>query len=230
MRWWLLSLIAPAAFSADPAVAQGEKLFAASCAVGYCHGSAGAAARGPRLRDRKFEADGLYKVIREGIPRTAMPGWKDRLKDDEVRAVVAYVLSLSGISGTPAPASGGAPVAAPRSAAVERPGRAAFLEHCGSCHAGQGAGTLVAGEISGKTALPSAVKRVKTVKLKDGETFPALVASEEAGLVRVYDLTEPPPVKRSLERGEIASIAEGASWSHPRLEAPLMAEIVEFLK
>jgi mono/diheme cytochrome c family protein len=227
MKRWVLWLIAPAAFAADPAVAQGEKLFAASCAVGYCHGSAGAAARGPRLRDRKFEADALYKVIREGIPRTAMPGWKDRLKDADVRALVSYVLSLSGNSGTPAPAAatGANPVTA-----VDRPGKAVFLEHCGSCHTGQGAGAAVAGDISGRTELPASTKRVRTVKLKDGETFPSLVAGEEAGVVRVYDLTEPPPVKRSLERGEIASIEQGAAWSHPKPEPSALAQIVEFLK
>ncbi len=229
MKRWVFWLIAPAAFAADPAVAQGEKLFAASCAVGYCHGSAGAAARGPRLRDRKFEADSLYKVIRDGIPRTAMPGWKDRLKDDEVRAVVAYVLSLSGVSGTPAPA--GPPSASqPPAAAADRPGRAAFLEHCGSCHTAQGAGAAVAGDISGKTTLPSSAKRVRTVKLRDGEAFPALIAAEEPGVVRVYDLTEPPPVKRSLERGEIASIEQGGAWSHPKPDASALAQIGEFLK
>ena len=37
----------------DPqVVAAGEKTFAASCSVGYCHGKAGRAGRGPRLRGR----------------------------------------------------------------------------------------------------------------------------------------------------------------------------------
>ncbi len=225
MIWMLLFLAQAAADSG--AVARGEKLFAASCAVGYCHGSGGAAARGPRLRDRKFDAGYLDKVTRDGIPRTAMPGWKERLKDDEIRAVVAYVLSLSGAPGAPAAL---APSAPPAAAPAGRPGRGVFLDRCGSCHAAQGVGAAVAGDITGKTGLPVAAKRVKTVRLKDGESFPALIASEEAGIVRVYDLTEPPPVKRSLERAEIASLADAASWAHPKVDAGVLVQIVEFLK
>jgi mono/diheme cytochrome c family protein len=40
----LLPLLAQSAQSAvDPAIARGEKIFAQSCSVGYCHGVAGAA-------------------------------------------------------------------------------------------------------------------------------------------------------------------------------------------
>ena len=70
-------------------VATGEKIFAQSCSVGYCHGAAGAAARGPRLRGRAFDKNYLYGVIRDGIPKSAMPAWKDRFKEDEIRATVA---------------------------------------------------------------------------------------------------------------------------------------------
>src|SRR5207247_142081 len=41
-------------------VAAGEKIFALQCSVGYCHGAAGAAARGPRLRGRTFDKNYLY--------------------------------------------------------------------------------------------------------------------------------------------------------------------------
>jgi mono/diheme cytochrome c family protein len=225
---WILTPLA--ALAADSSAGRGEKIFAASCAVGYCHGSAGAAARGPRLRDRKFEAGYLYKVVREGIPSTAMPGWKDRLSDGEVRAVVAYVLSLSGESGA------GLPAAPPSSSQAEpgggagRPGRTAFLEHCGSCHTARGAGAAIAGDVAGRRSLPESARRVRTVKLKDGETFPALIAAEEPGVVRAYDLTEPPPVKRSLDRSEIASISEGAPWKHPKPDAAALDAVLAFLQ
>src|SRR5215467_6300933 len=81
----------------------GEKVFAQSCSVGYCHGAAGAAARGPRLRGRTFDKDYLFSVIRNGIPKSAMPGWKDRLKEDEIWATVGYIQSLASASGDAAP-------------------------------------------------------------------------------------------------------------------------------
>src|ERR1041384_1664972 len=56
-------------------IAAGETIFAQNCSVGYCHGAAGAAARGPRLRGRTFDKSYLYSVIRDGIPKSAMPAW-----------------------------------------------------------------------------------------------------------------------------------------------------------
>jgi len=52
------------------------------------------------------------------------------------------------------------------------------------------------------------------VKLKDGESFPAIMGAEDGGFVQVFDLTAPPPVRRTLEKGEIVSTAP-AAWSHP---------------
>jgi hypothetical protein len=66
------------------------------------------------------------------------------------------------------------------------------------------------------TALPAgAPKLVKTVKLKDGETFPAVVLTPDGDFVPVWDLTAPPPVKRTLERAEIVSSDPAKSWTHP---------------
>jgi len=36
----------------------------------------------------------LLKIIANGKPRTAMPGWNDRLSEDEQRAILAYIRSL----------------------------------------------------------------------------------------------------------------------------------------
>src|SRR5260221_6354956 len=92
-------------------IATGERIFALNCSVGYCHGAAGAAARGPRLRGRTFDKNYLYSAIRDGIPKSAMPAWKDRLKDEEILATVAYVRRLATASGDAAPLVGGAAVA-----------------------------------------------------------------------------------------------------------------------
>ena len=76
-------------------VAQGEGLFAQNCAVGYCHGSAGRAGRGPRLRGREWDKNYLFQVTMEGVPNSSMPGWKDRFNDQEIASVIAYILTLS---------------------------------------------------------------------------------------------------------------------------------------
>ena len=49
----------------------------------------------------------LLKIIANGRPRTAMTGWKDRLSDEEQRAVLAYLRSLIRFSpsATPPPAT-----------------------------------------------------------------------------------------------------------------------------
>ena len=99
----LLALQAAAPLGTTPAVARGEKLFAQGCAVGYCHGTAGAASRGPRLRGRTFPRDYLLKVTRDGIPNTAMPAWKDRLTDDDIQVLADYIMSLATASAEAGP-------------------------------------------------------------------------------------------------------------------------------
>src|SRR5947207_7712554 len=216
-------------------VALGEKIFAQSCSVGYCHGAAGAPARGPRLRGRTFDKDYLYSAIRDGIPKSAMPGWKDRLKDDEIWATIAYIQSLATASGDAGPVISAekAPVAEAFSGppAAAR-GRDLFFEvnRCGSCHALSGRGTAVGPDVSKvpKERLDAAIRSkqssvVRAVKLKDGETFPAVIGPADGGLIQVFDLTAPPPVRRTLEKSEIETIGP-AAWSHQSVAADYTPE------
>ena len=238
MIWALLWLAQAAA--ADPAVSRGEKLFAQNCSVGYCHGVAGAASRGPRLRGRSFDKQYLYNVTRDGIPRTAMPGWKDRLKDEEIWAVVAYIQSLSGETGaetvgelsiTGALITG----SARQPAAASMRGQAAFAEHCGTCHSVGGRGTAIGPDLtraapkSLDAGQPLELRHVRTIKLKDGEAFPAILLERDAAFVTVYDLTVPPPVRRTLEAAEVVSISDNPAWKHPAPPAQL-AEIVAYVR
>src|SRR5262249_32973782 len=129
--------------------AAGEKIFAANCSVGYCHGAGGAAARGPRLRGRTFDKKYFYSGIRDGIPNSAMPAWKDRLKEDEISATVAYIQGLAG--GTSAEAAApvsNAPATSDKTAA-ELPGREGFFASggCANCHALGGQGTAVGPDV-----------------------------------------------------------------------------------
>ena len=98
-HWELLSQagVFPAAINlSDPkTIAQGDAQFAKSCSVGYCHGVGGRAGRGPRLRGREWDKNYLFRVTYEGIPNSSMPAWKGRLTDEQIGAIVAYVMSLS---------------------------------------------------------------------------------------------------------------------------------------
>jgi mono/diheme cytochrome c family protein len=220
---------------ADPAViTRGERIFAQSCSVGYCHGVGGAAGRGPRLRGRSFPKDYLYNVTRDGIPNSAMPAWKGRLKDDEMRAVVEYVASLASATEAAPPANPMPPGVGPastqqfRGPAPAARGYALFFDairdNCGVCHAVGGKGTAVSPDL---TALPvktpaevtsaihaSRSRHVLIAKLKDGEEFPAVLADQSGAQVRLYDLTATPPVLRALARSEVASLSENTGWRH----------------
>lgn len=169
----------------DPAVVGvGRTLFARSCSVGYCHGAEGRAGGGPRLRGKPWEPGYLYRVTAEGIPRSSMPGWKEKLSQDEIWSVVAYVMSLSDPeqSGAAEVASATAPVpgeSAPepgqttdlpeslseggkaRAGLTAEPdkGRELFFDaaddlNCAQCHRTRGMGAEVGPDLSGLADRP----------------------------------------------------------------------------
>lgn len=214
-------------------VARGEKLFAQSCAVGYCHGSGGAAARGPRLRGRAFDAGYLLKVTRDGIPNTAMPAWKDRLKDGDIKSLVTYIESLAtaGASGGDAAvtAAAPAPIGDFEGPAEVKKGRDLFFDatrgtRCGTCHALGGFGAAIGPDLAkstaknarelGRTLRGLKPKIVHTAHLKDGESFAAIVVERTPKIIRVYDLASTMPVLRSLLPAEVRAISNGTAWRH----------------
>jgi putative heme-binding domain-containing protein len=160
-------------------IVRGSALFAQSCSVGYCHGVAGKAGRGPRLRGREWDKNYLFKVTSEGIPNSSMPAWKDRLTEQEIGAVVAYVLTLSKLTSDSAEAQvPAAPVASSPTTASEAPptksevlpkdgssfgnaekGKALFFDssndwHCGACHKIGGTGAGVGPDLNGVRSKP----------------------------------------------------------------------------
>jgi len=218
----------------DPAVVgAGERIFAQNCSVGYCHGAAGSAGRGPRLRGRAFEESYLLRVTRDGIPRSAMPAWKGRLSDREILAVVKYVASLSDATpeaaGTAPAAETIATAAAPAPPDQVQRGAALFFDatreaYCGACHALNGRGVAVGPDltmVARKTPREIAAamrnrrpEQVVTAHMKDGDSFPAIAVLRASGSVKLLDLTTFPPVLRTFEPAEIESIATRAEWSH----------------
>ncbi|MBY0506158.1 MAG: c-type cytochrome [Bryobacteraceae bacterium] len=206
---WLALL----ALQLPPSVEQGSKLFAKSCATGYCHGAEGAAARGPRLKDRQFERAYLARVTREGIPRSAMPAWKDRFSPAEIEAVVDYIVHLNGGQLGAPTRSEAAPAAAP--------GLKLFQTKCAGCHRAKSVG------LAGGASLAKG-QMVRQLTLKDGETFPAYLVSEGQGLTVVLDLTEAAPIRRSLETAEIVSRGP-AKWQHSAVDPADSAQIQAWL-
>ncbi|MCS7025864.1 MAG: c-type cytochrome [Bryobacteraceae bacterium] len=80
----------------DPqAIAEGQKLYMASCAG--CHGPKGQGGRGPNLRHRgmwhPLDDNELFKTIQKGVPGADMPA--TNLPEDKIWQLVAFVRSLT---------------------------------------------------------------------------------------------------------------------------------------
>ena len=217
--------------SSPALVAQGSAQFAQSCAVGYCHGSGGRAARGPALRDRIWDPHDLYRITAEGLPGTSMPGWKEVLGEMAVWAVTAYVLSVS--SEPPSGAGAlidlespeGPPEQAPLSAAALR-GKELFFDltrerRCGVCHEVDGQGTAVGPNLvlaaGAKTRLELTRDILKPhaeiaygfeqvrLELRSGERLEGVLAEETESKIRIFDSASVPPPLRSVAKRDIRS-------------------------
>ena len=87
---------APAFDRKDPAVIEkGNALFNLRCA-GRCHGRDGLEGfDAPILAGKDYLTfEFVIATLIGGRPNTAMPSWKDRLTDEELRTVAAYVATL----------------------------------------------------------------------------------------------------------------------------------------
>jgi mono/diheme cytochrome c family protein len=209
----------------DAAVTRGAKVFAQSCAVGYCHGSGGAANRGPRIAGRGFDRAFVEKVIRDGVPGTAMPGFKASLKAEDLEGVIAYVMNISGGGSTGAlPAFEPLPNAPKFSGPPEaKRGKDLFFDpvrgtRCGTCHAMEDWGIAIGPNLAAKPpATASAIRGAKATSVRTAtagaERFPALLVARRSGTVQVYDLGVTPPVLRTFADNEVRLDAP-SNWSH----------------
>lgn len=82
----------------DPvAVEKGRQLYGNTCL--FCHGPEGIGARAPNLVEGMFkpgwdrEVPYAYDVIRNGRPGTIMGAYKDKIADEEIWNVMAYLRS-----------------------------------------------------------------------------------------------------------------------------------------
>ncbi len=90
--------------ASQPDLEQGKKIYETHCLE--CHGETGhgdgprAVLLAPRPGNLVSAAissktdEELLVSITEGVPRTSMEGWKDRLSNDERRNVLGYIRSL----------------------------------------------------------------------------------------------------------------------------------------
>ena len=228
MRWVLLLAI-PALGWSQNTVEQtlGEKVFAQSCATGYCHGARGTPAGAPRLAGRGFDQTYITNTISRGLPGTAMPAFGTTLARADLIAVITYVANLNGIEnptitlgpGGPGPSGPAEPALSPE---AER-GRALFFDalrsfgRCSTCHEVSGVGIPVTTPISQVPATPGALRALTTPDVKtatvDGEAMPALIVSQTKTHALFYDLTSVPPVLRTVDPGTL-KVRDGSTWRH----------------
>jgi mono/diheme cytochrome c family protein len=204
------------ALTPEQTLKHGADMFAQTCTQTYCHGSYGAAGGAPRLANRGFTADYIEKTVTYGIPGTPMIAWGQVLPLAEVRAIIAYIGSLNGI--TPSTNSGPPPVLSGE--AVR--GRELFfdpmhLQRCSNCHRINDKGLPVTPAI---TSVPGDVAALRTIStpqvstaMVNGETFPALMASQIPKETKLYDLTTFPPVLRTYPPSAV-SLKDGSNWKH----------------
>lgn len=82
-------------------ILMGRSLWSANCAS--CHGRLGEGATAPALNSKEFfevaTEQQMHHIIQGGVPGTAMGAWWNEfggsLTDQQVRAIVAYLLSWS---------------------------------------------------------------------------------------------------------------------------------------
>jgi|SRR5581483_3937418 len=126
-------------------------------------------------------------------------------------------------------------------------GQALFMDAsrgCASCHALKGQGTAVGPDLKIASSLaPRAIvtmmkstltQYVQTVKLKKGDTFPAMPGAKDASSITLYDLSKMPPEQRKVEQADIESMHNNETWKHPPLTRGYspeeMADVIGYVK
>ncbi len=158
-----LALSLGAAVSKDGDAEKGETVYLKRCL--QCHGEEGdglgpAAERlnpPPRdftlglykIKSSAFDADlpndeDLLRMVRDGMPGTAMPGWGDMLSEQDMWDVIAYIKIFAELEGKPEKqvAYGTRIESSPESIAA---GKKLFLadDRCSECHGAEGRGDAI---------------------------------------------------------------------------------------
>jgi len=228
LRLWTAAFALAASCAAQnvaDVVKQGEAVFSKTCATGYCHGVRGGPSGAPRLAARGFDQAYIAKVVTQGIPDTGMASFEKRLPPPDLRAVIAYVATLNGITnpdvhmGNPADAVSTGPALTGEAARGARLFSEAVRSfgRCSTCHEVGGFGIPVAAPLAKVPASTAELKALATPDVRtgvmDGETMPALVLSQGKDNTVFYDLTSAPPVQRNAESDSV-KFMDGSNWRH----------------
>ena len=81
--------IDPAMLKDAAVISKGEKIWQEQCT--HCHGAKAYPGKAPKLAPRTYKPDFVWDRVHNGF--RGMPPWKDIYDENEVLAVVAYVLS-----------------------------------------------------------------------------------------------------------------------------------------
>ena len=124
---------------------------------------------------RSYERDDLFYVVRHGVKFTGMPAWPSAHRDDEVWAVVAFLLAMPGMTGAQYEQLSGMT----ESAGLDEP-----LATCAACHGADGDGRDVPGghvfpRLSGQS--PEYLFR-SLVAFAEGERESGVMTTAVAGL------------------------------------------------
>ena len=99
---YLLGQDSSAAGERDPALIKaGRTVFSLNCANEFCHGPRSGGnfmgeANGQKLTDEVWlYGDGSYEYISKGIPGSPMAPWTNKLSEERIRQVAAFVKQLS---------------------------------------------------------------------------------------------------------------------------------------
>jgi mono/diheme cytochrome c family protein len=122
----------------------------------------------------------LYWIIANGLSFTGMPGFQDRLSEEQIWAVVAYLRSLgSGSSGAlpavPQPSSDDLAKADPAGGAVARGAALYIALGCSNCH---GAGGNAAGRLQLRATDRRAVRAIREGTDEGMPAYPESLLSE----------------------------------------------------
>jgi len=115
---------------------------------------------------------------------------------------------------------------------------------CSSCHALKGRGTAVGPDLKTISSMaPRAIvtmvrstltQYVQNVKLKDGQSFPAMPGTKDDKTIQLYDLSKTPPEQRTVNLADIESMHNNETWKHPPLVREYtpeqMADIIAYIR
>lgn len=180
IRFLLGAALSATLASGQTAIREGASLFRANCSP--CHGlNAAGGGRGPDLTQGRWlhggTDDDLFRTISQGVPGTEMPA--NPFEDTEVRALIAYLRSVSGVQQKPLRGDAKA-------------GERLFFgkEGCAGCHMVRGKGGHLGPDLTRVGAARSAAYLAESVREPDKELSLGYIdPNNHYGIPLEYDTT-----------------------------------------